>query len=189
MSIECKTVYFEKKGPQNTDETLRLAKERADALGIKDILIASYSGDSGVKASQVYKGYNLVVVGGVVGFQEPNKKSMIPENRTAIENNGGKVILAGHAFGMMGRAINNKFGALQVDEVIAHVLRLFSSGVKVGCEISCMASDAGLIEAGREVVAIAGSLKGSDSATVIKASNTHTFFETRILEIICKPRQ
>ena len=189
MSMETTTVYFEKKGPQNTDETLQLAKERADALGIKDIVIASYSGDAGAKASRVFGGYNLVVVGGVVGFKEPNKMSMLPENRTAIENNGGKVILAGHAFGMIGRAINNKFGAIQVDEVIAHVLRLFSSGVKVGCEISCMASDAGLIEVGKEIVAIAGSIKGSDSAIVIKPSNTHTFFETRILEIICKPRQ
>ncbi|MFC1866705.1 hypothetical protein ACFL0H_01015 [Thermodesulfobacteriota bacterium] len=188
MSIERKTVYFGEKGPQNTDETLRLAKERAEALGINDIVIASYSGDSGAKASQVFRGYNLVVVGGVVGFEEPNKVAMLQENRTAIENTGGKVILAGHAFGMLGRAINKKFGVIQVDEVIANVLRLFSSGIKVGCEISCMAADAGLIETGKEAVAIAGSIKGSDSAIVIKPSNTHTFFDTRILEIICKPR-
>ena len=189
MVTASKTIYFEKKGPQNTDETLGLAKERAEALGLNDIVIASYSGHSGVKASQVFKDFNLVVVGGVVGFKNPNEVAMLQENRNTIESSGGKVIQAGHAFGMLGRSINKKFGSIQVDEVIAHVLRLFSSGIKVCCEISCMAADAGLILAGEEVVAIAGSGKGSDSAIVIQPSNTHTFFETRILEIICKPRQ
>jgi hypothetical protein len=52
-----------------------------------------------------------------------------------------------------------------------------------------MAADAGLIRAGEEVIAIAGTGKGLDTAVVLKASNTHTFFDTRIQEIICKPRQ
>ncbi len=72
--------------------------------------------------------------------------------------------------------------------MIAHVLRLLSQGVKVGCEITCMAADAGRIRVGEEVIAIGGSGTGADSAIVVRASNTHTFFDTRILEIICKPR-
>ena len=89
---------------------------------------------------------------------------------------------------MMGRAVKQKFGAIQVDEIVANVLRLFGQGVKVGCEITCMAVDAGLVKAGAEVIAVAGSARGADAAIVIRASNTHTFFESRILEIICKPR-
>jgi hypothetical protein len=99
------------------------------------------------------------------------------------------VLFTGHAFGMLGRAVNRRFGAIQVDEIIAHVLRLLSQGVKVGCEVTCMAADAGLIKAGEEVIAIGGSASGADSAVVLRASNTHTFFDTRILEIICKPRE
>lgn len=188
MLSETKTVYFEKSGPHNTDNTLQLAKKRAEALAVKDIVIASYTGDTGVKASQVFKGYNLVVVAGVVGYKEPNKAAMINENKSIIEDNGGHILFAGHAFGMLGRAVNKKFGVIQVDEVIAHVLRLFSQGVKVGCEITCMAADSGLIKAGQDVIAIGGSGTGADTAIVIRASNTHTFFNTRILEIICKPR-
>lgn len=189
MSIETKTIYFEHRGPQNTEDTLQLAKERAEALGISDIVVASYTGETGVQASQIFSGYNLVVVAGVTGFREPNKVAMLAENQTAIENAGGKVLFAGHAFGMTGRAVNRKFGTIQVDELIAHVLRLLSQGVKVGCEITCMAADAGLIQAGEEVVAIGGTGKGADTAIVVKASNTHTFFDTKILEIICKPRE
>ena len=188
MPMETKTVYFDEKGRMNTDQTLQFARERADALGIKDVVVASYTGETGVKASQVFEGCNVVVVAGVVGFREPNKAAMRDEDRAAIESRGGKVLFAGHAFGMLGRAVNRKFSAIQVDEVIAHVLRLFCAGVKVGCEISCMAADAGLITTGKETLAIAGSGSGADTAIILKPSNTHTFFDTRVLEIICRPR-
>lgn len=188
MNGETKTVYFEEPGRENTDETLRLAKERAEALGIRNIVVASYTGYTGVKASEVFKGYNLVVAAGVVGFREPNVHRMTPENRAIIEGNGGKIFFSTHAFGTLGRAVNRRFGAIQVDEIIAHVLRLFGQGVKVGCEVACMTADAGLIRTDEEAVAIGGSGGGTDTAIVLRPSNTHTFFDTRILEIICKPR-
>ena len=188
MSIETTTVYVEQGGPQNTDDTLRLARMRAEALGVRNVVVASYSGETGVKASELFKDRNLVVAAGVVGFREPNEVAMRDEHKSNIERNGGRVFFSGHAFGMLGRAVHRKFGAIQVDEVIAHVLRLFSAGVKVGCEIASMAVDSGLIKAGEETIAIAGSAKGADSAIVLRPSNTHTFFDTRILEIICKPR-
>jgi len=188
VSGETKTVYFEEPGRENTDETLRLAKERANALGIRNIVVASYTGYTGVKASEAFKGYNLVVAAGVVGFREPNVHRMTPENRAIIEGKGGKIFFSTHAFGTLGRAVNRRFGAIQVDEIIAHVLRLFGQGVKVGCEVACMAADTGLIRTDEEAVAIGGSGSGADTAIVLKPSNTHTFFDTRILEIICKPR-
>jgi hypothetical protein len=52
-----------------------------------------------------------------------------------------------------------------------------------------MAADAGLIRSGEEALSIGGSGRGADSAIVLRASNTHTFFETRVLEVICKPRE
>ena len=189
MSIESKSVYFGGRGPQYTEETLRLAKARAEALGIHRVVVASYTGETGAKACQILEGCNVVVVAGVYGFREPNQVRMQPEHRATIERHGGQILHTGHAFGMLGRAVNKRFGAIQVDEVIAHVLRLFSQGLKVGCEIACMAADAGLIQAGEEVIAIGGSGQGADTAIVLKASNTHAFFDTRILEIICKPRE
>jgi len=185
----CRTVYFKEPGVVNTDETLRVAKERADELGIRNIVVASYTGETGVRASRVFKGYNLVVVAGMVGFMEPNQDRLLPENRRIIEEGGGKILRACHAFGGLGRAVNRKFGAIQVDEVIAHVLRLFGAGVKVACEVACMAADAGYFRTDKECVAIGGTGGGADSALVLLPSNTHRFFDARIREIICKPRQ
>ncbi len=182
------TVYFESRGRENTEETIRLARERAEELGIRNVVVASYTGYTGALASEAFKGYNLVVSAGMMGFREPNKHRMVKENRDKIEANGGKVFYHLHAFGGLGRAVKQKFGAIQVDEIIANTLRLFSQGVKVALEISCMACDAGLIESGEECIAIGGSGGGADTAVVLLPSNTHRFFDTKVLEVVCKPR-
>jgi len=188
MDQKWETVYFEKPGRENTEETLRLAKARADNLGISNIVVASYTGYVGALASETFKGHNLVVSAGMMGFQEPNKARMDPENLEKIEANGGKVFYHLHAFGGLGRAVKNKFGAIQVDEIIANTLRLLGQGVKVGLEISCMAADAGLIRTDEECVSVAGSGGGADTAMVLLPANTHRFFDAKIREIICKPR-
>jgi len=165
-----------------------LAKERAEQRGINNIIVASSTGETGVQASKVFRDRNLVIVSGVSGFREPNVQRLVEEHRRIIEENGGKIVTAAHAFGTLGRAVHYRFGAIQVDEIIAHVLRLFGQGVKVACEISCMACDAGLIRTDEETIAIGGSGGGADTAVILKPSNTHTFFNMRIHEIICKPR-
>ena len=124
----------------------------------------------------------------MMGFTAPNVQRMTEENRKKIEENGGKIFYHLHAFGGLGRAVKQKFGAIQVDEIIAHTLRLLSQGVKVGCEISCMAADSGYIRTDEECIAVGGSGGGADTAIVLNPSNTHRFFDLRIKEIICKPR-
>lgn len=184
----CKTVYFDEVGDKNTEETLMLAKERADVLKIKNIIVASTTGKTGIRASKIFKGYNLIVVSHVCGFKKPNLQQLSDNNREEIENNGGKVLTTAHAFGSLGRAVKNKFGTIQVDGIVSAVLRLFGQGMKVCCEISSMASDAGLVRVGEEVIAIGGTGLGLDTAIVLKPSNTHNFFDLLINEIICKPR-
>lgn len=187
-NIICKTVYFEKPGPKNTEETLTLAKERAEKLDIKNIVVASTTGETGVKASKTFKGYNLTVVTHVTGFTQPNVQQLCPKNRVIIESNGAKILTTAHAFGTLGRAVNKKFGTVEVDGIVSAVLRLFGQGVKVACEIACMAADAGLIKTDEEAVAIGGTGSGVDTAVVLKPSNTHSFFDVIINEMICKPR-
>lgn len=183
-----KTVYFQKLDSKNTEETLKLAKERAQKLGIRNIVVASTTGDTGVKASEIFKGYNLVVVTHVTGFREPNAQEFVFENRRTIEKNNGNILTAAHAFGTLGRAVRKRFGVIQIDEIIANVLRIFCQGVKVACEVTCMAVDAGFIRTDEEAIGIGGSGSGADTAIVLKPSNTQTFFNTKIEEIICKPR-
>ncbi len=186
--IQWTTVYFEKPGKENTDETLRLAKARADSLGIRNITIASSTGWTAAKAADVFKGYNLVVITHVTGFKQPNEQYFSPECHAKVLANGGRLVTAAHAFGTLGRAVNRKFNSIQVDEIIAHVLRLFGAGTKVACEVTCMAADAGYVRTDEDVIGIGGSGGGADTALVLKPSITQNFFDMRIREVICKPR-
>jgi uncharacterized protein len=186
---EVRSIYFEKAGPSNTERTLALARERAQALGIKHIVVATTSGKTAALAAELCKGYEVVAVTHSTGFSGPNEQEMLPEYRARITGAGAQILTCQHALGGVARAVRRKMGTYQLDEIIAFTLRNFCDGVKVGCEITMMAADAGLVPAGEEVIAIGGTGKGADSATVILAANAQDFFDLRVLEIICKPRQ
>ena len=66
-------------------------------------------------------------------------------------------------------------GSYQLDEIVAFVLRSFSQGVKVACETTMMAADAGLVPVGETIIAIAGAGRGADTAAVILSANARTF--------------
>jgi hypothetical protein len=185
--IKKNTIYFTKEGEQNTDALLRFVKKYAEKEGIKDIVVASTSGETGIKASEIFKGYNLVIVTHCHGFQEPGKSELPEEHRKEILANGAKIFTGVHALSSVERAIRKDFGTMQPLELIANVLRLMGEGTKVCVEIALMAADAGLIPVNRDIVVIAGTGKGADTALRIRPANAARFFDLRIREIIAKP--
>jgi len=186
--VERKTVYFETPGKQNTESVLELVKNYAQAEGIRDIVVASTTGETGVKASKVFRGFNVVVVSHHVGFREPEVWELKEENRRKILENGGKILTATHALSGVERAVRKKFATIMPLELMAHTLRLFGEGTKVCVEITIMAADAGLIPVDREVIAVGGTSRGADTALVIKPATASRFFDLEIREIIAKPR-
>ncbi len=187
-NTEAKCVYYGSVGPENTERTLELARERALELGIRHVLVASTTGKTGLRAAEIMPDLEVVVVSHSTGFAAPNEQQLQPGNREAIERHGARILTTQHALGGVGRAVRRKLGTYQLDEIIAFVLRNFCEGVKVACEVTVMAADAGLVPAGQEIVAIGGTGSGADTAVVIRAANAQDFFDLRVLEIICKPR-
>lgn len=186
--IRKEIVYFDNPGPENTEEVLRLAKERAEELNIEDVVVASTRGETGVRASEVFGGFNVVVVSHYTGFEEPGVQQMSDENRRKIEKNGGKVHTCMHAFAGVNRAIRYKFGTYCIAEIMAETLRIFGEGTKVAVEITMMAADTGLIPIDKDVIAIAGTSRGADTALVIRPANSTRIFNLTIKEIVAKPR-
>ncbi len=185
--ITSQIVYFSKPGPHNTEQVLHLVHERGQALGINTVLIATTTGATPVRATELLSGFNLVAVTHSTGFREPYQQELTEENRTALERAGVDILTTTHAFGGVGRAVRKKLGTYQVDEIIAFTLRIFGQGMKVVAEIAMMAADAGLVPAGQPVIAIAGSGRGADTAVVLYPTNAQTFFDLKIAEIICIP--
>ena len=186
--MEIQSVYFPKSGSENTEETLGVAKRRAEELGIKTIVVASTSGETGVKAVKAFASYKVVIVTHTAGRQAPGVQELTPQNRAEILEKGGAILTATQAFGGVGRAVRRKFNTYQVDEIIAQTLRVFGQGTKVACEIALMAADAGLIRTDEEIISIGGTGKGADTALILRPAHTHDFFELSVKEVLCKPR-
>ena len=171
---EKKIIYYPEVGEGNTEKTMKAAKERADELGIKNIVVSSTRGGTALAALDVFKGYNVVVVTHVAGFKEPGKIEMSDETVAEIKEKGGKVLTTVHAFGGVASAIQKKFNTMESGLLIANVLRMFGQGMKVALEIVYMAADAGLLPMDENVISIAGTGKGVDTAIVAKPS-TRTY--------------
>jgi hypothetical protein len=182
-------MYFEKPGRENTETTLQIARDEAVKRGIKSIIVASTRGDTGLHMAQMIQGsgLNLVVVSHNVGFKEAGQSEFETEKRTRIEALGGKVLTGTMALRNVGTAIREKQGYSQQD-LIANVLRMLGQGMKVCVEIVAMAADAGLIPF-EDVVAVAGTGRGADTAVLIGANGSNRFLDIKIREVLAKPRQ
>lgn len=185
--MESKTVYFENPGSENTDEVLVIASRRAEELGIKTILVASTRGDTAIKAMEALSGLKVIVISHASGFRQPNVHEFTEENRRIVESKGGIILTTTHAFAGISRAMRKKFNMYVIGDIVANVLRIFGEGMKVVCEIAMMAADNGLVRTDEEVIVIAGSSRGTDTAVVLTPVNTQDFFDLKVKEILCKP--
>jgi hypothetical protein len=186
--MEVQTVYFSEPGAADTRKTFEVAKKRAEELGIKTIVVASTTGETGLKAVNAFANHKVVVVTHSTGLQAPDDQELTQNNRAKILEKGGVILTATHALGGIGRAIRRKLNTYQVDEIIAYTLKVFGQGTKVACEIVLMAADAGLIRTDEEVISIGGTGRGADTALVLKPAHTQDFFDLKIREVLCKPR-
>ena len=184
--VDCR--YFLDSGPKNTEATLEAAFERAKILKIKKILVPSCSGKTAFKALDLFgEQFSLIIVTHVTGFKKPDYQELPEKDRKLLLEKGAAVLTAQHAFGGVGRAFRHKTGTYQIDEIIAYTLRTFGQGTKVAIEITLMAADAGLVRTDEDVISIGGTVRGVDTALVLRPSHTEHFFDLTVKEIICKP--
>jgi hypothetical protein len=181
--VERNIVYFEKPGPGNTDETLRLAAEEADRRRIGKVILASTRGDTARRAVAAFAGIDvrLIVLPHQYGFTET--QLFPPELVDELERQGHRV-----HFGTMLFHTDGLYGS-GAAEAMAMVLRTICQGMKVCVETVLMACDAGLVARGEEVIVISGTRRGADTAVLAIASNSHHLQDLHITEIICKPLQ
>jgi len=180
-------MYWPVKGKENTAQTVALAVKRAKELQVDHVVVASCSGETAKLL--IGQGLQVVCVTHHVGFAGPGTDEMPPEVRNSLSENGVKILTTTHLMAGLDRALRNKFGGVYPAEIMAQTLRMFGQGVKVCIEITGMALDAGLIPYGKDVIAVGGTGEGADTALVVAPAHSNHFFDTKIREIICKPRE
>jgi len=188
-------VYWDEKGPKNTEKTVRLVLEKAAEKAVGYIVVASSTGRTAEKFLQEKEQKKkkdrpeIICVTYQAGFREPGQVVMMPETRSKLEEGGIKVLTTTHLLAGVDRALRFKFGGIYPAEIMANTLRMFGQGTKVCVEVAVMALDAGLIPYREEIIAVGGSGRGADTALLMVPAHSHYFFDNKIKEIICKPRE
>ncbi len=188
--MELKTLLFETPGKHNTEATLQIAKERAQALGIKQVVVASSHGFTARQAHAVFAPLGVQVIAVTIchGW-ESEGWTMTPAEKAELLQLGIVVHTGIHALGDgVGSAFSEKHGGRAPEEIVRDTLYCFCQGMKVAVECVLMAADAGLLDMGREVISIAGTGEGADTAVVCKPTYPRTFQQFEIREILAKPR-
>jgi hypothetical protein len=183
--------YFDRPGPKNTAALVKAVKARAEALGVKHVVVASNSGATGLAFQKHLASLGVAVVSVTEhsGWDGRDALTITAAMRRKLEAAGARVLTCSHALSGVARSITKKFGGVSQVEMIAHTLRLMGEGLKVAVEVSVMAADAGLVPTDREIIAVGGTGRGADVAVVLRAAHMNNFFDLEIREIIAKPRQ
>jgi hypothetical protein len=181
-------LYFHKPGGKNTKAVLEAVSRRSTELSIRTVLIATCSGRTAYEALKILdRDVKIIAVTHVTGYEKPDAQELAEQDKKELESQGVTVLTCQHAFGGVGRAVRNKLGTYQADEIMAYTLRIFGQGVKVAIELALMAADAGLVRTDEDIISVGGTARGSDSALVLKPANSFHFFDLKIREVICKP--
>jgi uncharacterized protein len=180
--MERRIVYFEERKPENTEVAFGLVRDRLAGSGIDKVVLASTTGATAKKALEFFGplGVKLVVVGHQFDFKRP-VNPFSPEAAARIRD-------AGHVlhFGTMLFHTEGLYES-KTPVLMGNLLRCFSQGVKVCFEIVMMAVDAGHVAVGEQVIVVAGTARGADTALVIRAASSQNLKKLRVNEILCKP--
>jgi|SRR5208282_766316 hypothetical protein len=182
--------YFEKPGPENTEDAARFAIERAQELGISTVVVASSSGKSAKVFFDAMKGSGLFLVV-VTHFSPSGECEFSAVTAQELRNQGVRIMTGTLALSGLERALSRspRVGGGSRTEAIAEALRrIVGSGFKVAVECVLIAADQGAIGIENEVVAVAGTRSGADTVCVIRPAHTASFFDLQVREIVAMPR-
>jgi len=185
-SAKVEVLYFPSAGPAHTGAAVEAACRRAKELGIKEILVATESGQTALKTAELFRGGKVIAVTYHSGSEAPFDDPLPPGAEEQLRKSGVEILTCGHALSGAERAVEKLGGGAPL-AVAAATLRLFGQGSKVCVEIVLMAADAGRLS-GNDVIALGGTGKGADTALVISPAHQSSMFSLRVKEVICKPR-
>ncbi|MCK4937480.1 MAG: hypothetical protein KAR85_02635 [Methanosarcinales archaeon] len=189
--MEKSITYFEKPGEENTAAVIEVVKIRALELGIKEVVVASTSGKTGVAMAEVLQDedINLIVVTHQYGSNGEGKWDMESQYVSRLNELGVEIVSQSHMFSGIEKSLSKETGGTSRIEIVADTLRkLFGKGFKVAAEVVIMAADSGALSMEGEVIAVGGTAYGADVACVVKPAHSNNFYGLQIREIICMPR-
>ena len=190
--MEKNITYFEQPGEENTKAVVDAVKTRALELGIKEVVLASTTGKTGVAMALALQGTDIktIIVTHQYGTTKKGLWDMEDEYVSQLNRMDAKIVSASHLFSGIEKSLSIGTGGISRVEIIADTLRkLFGKGFKVAVEVVLIAADSGAISMENDVIGIGGTAYGADVACVIRPAHSNNFYDLKIKEIIAMPRE
>lgn len=172
------TTYFEKGGPDHTQATLQVARERASELGTEAIVVTSTSGKTALEAARIFAGADTRII--AVPFQKhlwEKYSSLDPQLAAECRELGVEFLPDDPVVPML--------DAERPD--IVNAWRTVSQGFKVALQVASMCVDTGLLKPGAHVISIGGSGEGADTAIAVQTYGYRDVLKSNVTQIIAMP--
>jgi hypothetical protein len=171
MSTTRSITYFERTGPENTEELARIVASRVSEGGIDAVAVATGTGATALAvAKAVAKGTRIYGV----NYQPPKNQ---PDEDIRKEAEGLGVVFMPPT--PIVRYLKD------VEGQSPDSFRRLGQGMKVAFEIIMQATEVGHLQAGERVIGVGGSSRGADVAVVAIAAAAVS--DLWISEILAKP--
>lgn len=174
VKVERSIIYFSEPGPANTEDVINAILHRMQEGDLKEVVVASTSGETGVKFAEVLKSKAKIIAVSYRKMEQKFKDKIIEAGGIAID----EVHLPLHEKGM---------------DDVRKTFYTLGQGFKVAVEVILIAADKGLISLYKNVIGVGGTGRGADTAIVARATPTKEIFskdkkkKLEIREVIAMP--
>jgi uncharacterized protein len=186
---EGKIFYFDQKGAVNTDKALDIALGCCAERKVQRIVVASSSGKTALSLSEkAGPSIEIIAVTYCAGSKYAEEVQAFNKNQPLLLERGIRIVRGLHALSGVERTFENRYkSGFTPLNVVADTLRIFSQGIKVCVEVAIMAAEHGFVTPDEEVVVVAGSGHGADTAVVMKPAYAMNLFDIKIRALLCMP--
>jgi len=184
--VERTVVYFERPGKGNTEETIRAVRAYVTAgHEVEALVVASMTGQTAAKAKHALGdlAVPVVCVTGPPGWQVlPGYQFPLipPERRRELEEAG--VTIVDCVPSTLSDTIEFSYARYGFRSptwmVVETLLAIGGYGLKTAVECAVMATDGSFVAPFREIVAMAGTDTGADTAVVMRSTFSSTIFSS-----------
>ena len=194
--VKRQVYYFDESGEENTQWVIEAVSQRLEVGGIRQVIIASTSGETAVAFARRLKGKaELICVSEAPYRREWGEKwpCLKQEFRQELESLGvnimEKVPYVFHSSVVEAARWPN----ISPEQLVKETLYSFGQGMKVAVDVALTAVSCGYVAPYQDVIGVGGSGKGADTAIILRATYPASLFDKdpakrlEIKEIIAMP--
>ena len=194
--VKRQVYYFDEPGEGNTQLVIEAVSQRLEVGGVNRVIVASTSGETAAKFARNLEGKaELICVSEAPYRREGGEEwpCLRQEFRQELEKLGVSIIeRVPYVFHNSVLEAAEWSGAFP-ERLVRETLYCFGQGMKVAVEVALMAVSCGYVPPYQDVIAVAGSGSGADTAIVLRATYPACLFDKdpvkrlEIKEIIAMP--